>query len=165
MNWFGLVFLLVWGAGITVAIARLQLRRRRNHPLKAWVQGQPVTFSTKAKVRKRANGGVGWVDFKSPSGVQLLIRDRGIEVSLAPPMDRIISTAEFLRADETTISLDRIGWSGSPVARHDCIRLDGIDLNGRVELAVSPVTSSIQDAWNALLQAGSKPRTSEPPAQ
>jgi hypothetical protein len=142
---------------------RLQLRENRNAPLKQWVRSQPITFSGRALVRKRANGGVGWVDLKSLSGVRLLVREQGIEVSLAPPMDRIMSTAEYLRADEATMWRDSIGWSGSPIARRDCIRLDGTDVNGKIELAISPVDVSMDDAWNALVRAGVIPFTGAPP--
>ena len=164
MNWFGLVFLIVVLVGIAFAYTRLQLRERHNRPLKDWVRSQPVTFSNRAFVRKRANGGVGWVDFKSPTGVRFLIRDQGIEVSLAPPIDRIVSSAEFFRADSITMWIDRIGWAGSPIAKRDCIRLDGNDLNGKIELAVSPRDVPIEDAWNALLHAGATPVVTDPPA-
>jgi hypothetical protein len=163
VNWFGLIFLVVVLIGIAFGYTRLQLRERHNGPLKDWVRSQPVTFSSKAFVRKRADGGVGWVDFKSPSGVRFLIRDHGIEVSLVPPADRIVSTAEFLRADGITMWIDRIGWAGSPIAKRDCIRLVGADLNGKVELAVSPRDVPIEDAWNALLHAGATPITTDPP--
>jgi hypothetical protein len=163
VNWFGLIFLAVVLIGIAVAFARLQLRERHNSPLKEWVRSQPVTFSSRVLVRKRANGGVGWVDFKSLTGVQFLIRGQGVEVSLVPPMDRIVSTAEFLRADGITMWIDRIGWAGSPVAKQDCIRLDGMDLNGKVELAISPRDLPIEDAWSALLDAGATPIATDPP--
>lgn len=162
MNWVGLILLVVFVVVIIFGIARLQLQERHNRPLKEWVRSQPITFSAKALVRKRGYGG-GWVDFKSPSGVRLLIREQGIEVSPNPPIDRIISTAEFLRADGITMWLDRIGWAGSFIAKRDCIRVDGTDLNGKVELAVSPLGVPIEDAWNALIRAGATPITSDPP--
>jgi hypothetical protein len=102
----------------------------------------------------RGDVGVGWVDLKSPWGAQLLVRGAGIEVSLAPPIGRFMSAERFFNACETTMRLDRIGWSGTPIGKRDCIRLEGIDATGKVELAVSPVGASIQDAWNALLSAG-----------
>lgn len=162
MNWAGLIFLVVFVVGVIFAYGRIQLRERHNHPLKAWVRSQPVTFSSRALVRKRAAAGVGWVFFKSPSGVQSLIRGQGVEVSLVPPLDRVVSTAEFLRAEGITMWMDRIGWAGSPIAKRDCIRLDGADLNGKVKLAVSPRDVPIEEAWNALIAAGATPITTDP---
>jgi hypothetical protein len=54
--------------------------------------------------------------------------------------------------------LDRLGWGGTPIAQRECIRLDGNDANGTL-LAVSPKGRPIQQAWNALLQAGVTPVT------
>ncbi len=49
------------------------------------------------------------------------------------------------------------------MAKRDCIRLDGMDLNGKVELAISLRDVPIEDAWNALLHAGAAPIATDPP--
>jgi hypothetical protein len=160
VNWVGLVFLVVDVLGILFVIGRLLLRGRDNSPMKTWVRNQPVTFSTKALIRQRASvsNGFGWGTYKSPGGAQLLVRGQGIEVSLAPPFDRITSTGSFLSARETTMWIDRVGFGGSAIGATECIRLSGTDLNGQVDLAIRP-TCTADIAWQALLNAGVTPTT------
>jgi len=116
-----------------------------------------VTYLTKALVRLRGRGGV-WHAFLNPfSGAQLVVRTRGIEVSLAPPLGRFSSAARYLSAEDTTMWIETIGpHQHVPIGRKESIRLSGHDANGAVELAVSP-SSPIEQAWRALLEAGVRP--------
>jgi len=153
-----LIILLLFVVVVVLGVANLQRRDARNKPIKQWVRSQPVTFSTRGLVRQRATGlnGCGWGTYKSPCGAQLLVRTGGIEVSLAPPFDRLMSTGSFLAAQETEMWIDRVGWGGSAVGATECIRLSGRDRNGDVQLAIRP-TCPVEVAWQALIEAGARP--------
>ena len=157
MDWPAIVFVGFVLTSIVYQLVQRGRRERRNEPLKAWVRGQPVTYETRAKVRLRASLG-GWVAYKNSfGGVQLVVRTKGIEVSLRGVGGRLVPGVErFLSGGESTMAEDEIGWLGSPFLRRRCIRLSGRDRNSRVDLAISP-KGGIDEAWQALLDAGVTP--------
>jgi hypothetical protein len=150
-----LVLLAIVIVGTTVTLTRIQIRKNRNKPVKAWVQGQPVTYGVRAFVRERRVGA--WVDWSNRlgGGPQLLVRTRGIEVS-APQGMVLESRAVFLTAEKASMTVDRVGWAGTPLGKRDCIRLKGHDEGCGVDLAISPETG-IDPAWQALVDAGVHP--------
>jgi hypothetical protein len=157
VSWGPLIFSIAVIAVIVTAGARQQIRSGRNKTLKSWVRNQPVSYSTRAQIRMRGDAGIGWVDLKNPfGGAQMVVRTSGIELSLAPPVGRYMSTGWFLPAEGSTMFVDHIGWGGTPIAKRECIRLSGHDANGLVEAAISP-SGPIGEAWQALLLAGVQP--------
>lgn len=148
----GLALLVIVVMGTTVTLARIQIRKNRNKPVKAWVQGQPVTYGVRAFVRERRLGA--WVDwsYRLGGGPQLLVRTRGIEIS-APQGMVLESRAVFLTAEKASMTVEHVGWAGTPFGKRQCIRLRGHDEGCGVDLAISPDTG-IDQAWQALIDAG-----------
>jgi len=157
MDWGPLIFAIAVVAVIVTANARQQIHSRRNKTLKSWVRNQPVSYSTRARIRTRGDAGIGWVDMKNPfGGAQMVVRTSGIELSLAPPVGLYMNTEWFLPAEGSTMFIDHIGWGGTPIAKRECIRLSGHDASRLVEAAISP-RGPIGEAWQALLRAGVQP--------
>jgi hypothetical protein len=154
MKWLPYILLGAVIFGTALSFGRLQLRRSRNRPIKAWVQNQPITYSTNAFVRERRLRA--WVNWSSRlgGGPQMIVRTRGIEVS-APRGMVLESRALFLNAEKASMWVDRVGWAGTPFGRKDCIRLCGHDEGSRVDLALTPDTG-IAETWQALLTAGAQ---------
>lgn len=63
---------------------------------------------------------------------------------------RLESRCCVFPGSEATMSRDRIGLLGLPIAKRDCLR---IKLDGGVQFAVSPL-GNIDEAWKALAAAG-----------
>jgi hypothetical protein len=152
-----LAFFLVATTVIVVGVnlAHITIRRSHNKPIKVWVQSQPVTFTTRALVRERRLGG--WVDWSNSlgGGPTMTIRARGIEVS-APQGMVLESRSVFISAEKATMSIDSVGWAGTPVGRRKCVRLLGHDPGCAVDLAISP-DADFDEAWQALIDAGVQP--------
>lgn len=165
MSWPAVVFVSFCVTYFVYRLVQMGGEQKRNELLEEWVRSQPVTYATKAKVRLRAPLG-GWVDYKNGLGsVQFVVRTKGIEVSLVRGAARLVDfgrVARFLSAPESTMWLDNIGLFGTPAFRRKCIRLSGHDNNGRVDLAISPV-GDLDEAWQALLEAGARPAGDQNP--
>jgi hypothetical protein len=155
VKWLPLMLLSLVIAGAIVSLTRTQVRKTRNKSVKAWVQSQPVTYSTRAFVRERRFGA--WTNWSHTykGGPQLIVRTRGIEVSAAQGMV-LESRAIFVTAEKASMSIDRVGFGGTGIGRRECIRLLGQDDGCGVDLAISPETG-IESAWEALVQAGVRP--------
>lgn len=137
---------------------------RRTRPLTALVRNQPVTYSTKAPVRQRSGKGpygVGWGTLKSPTGAQLVVHTEGLEVSLAPPFNRVMSSGCCMKAVGAVMWVDRQCWGGSSIGQRDCIRLSGHDGDAPVEVAVVP-DQPLEEVWNALVRVGVSPAAADP---
>lgn len=67
----------------------------------------------------------------------------------------------ILKPDSTSMRLDTVGWAGLPIAKRRCIRLQGTDRDGRLEIAVTPEggLGALDDLWNALQECGVAPIT------
>lgn len=140
-------------AAETTCVKWLYQGRSETRSLREWVRGQPVTYTTKVFVRSRRskNTWVSWNHFYG-GGPRLVVRTRGIEVSA--PHGMMLERRSFLFSAETaTMWRDRVGWAGTRLGRKDCIRLQFGDA---VELALTP-DSGVEEAWEALIQAGVRP--------
>jgi hypothetical protein len=146
-----LALLVIVVVGTIVTLTRIEIRKNRNKPVKVWVQGQPVTYAVRALVRERRLGA--WVDwsYRLGGGPQLLVRTRGIEISASQGMV-LESRAVFLTAEKASMTVDLVGWAGTPLGKRECIRLRGHEGCG-VDLAISP-DMGIDQAWQALIDAG-----------
>ena len=149
-------FTVLWIVLFAVAILLMVKRQLRNRPLKSEILNDPVSYWTRALVRRRATGrgGAGWATFKGST--QLIVRSHSVEVSMTSSLGNLLAPGSYLRSWGATMWIDETGWLGSSIGQRQCIRLSGEDANGKVDLAVAPY-GSMDDAWQALLGAGVSP--------
>lgn len=141
--WFTVVVLV----GLALALG-LQVRRRRQEaPLRDWIAEQPAVFETKALVRILASGleGSGWGTLKSPAGARLIVHMGGLEASIGSA--NVLVSGNFMRTSDATMWRDRFRG-------RECIRLHGFDGRRARDWAVTPLGSSIEEVWQALLGVG-----------
>lgn len=152
MKWLSSVFFGVVYLGLLLSLGRILLRKIRNRPVKAWVQSQPMTYSTGAFVRERRLGA--WTDWshRYKGGPHMIVRTLGIDVS-APQGMVLASRAIYMTAAKAYMSVDNVGWAGTRFGRRECIRLIGKDAGCEVDLAIIP-DSDFKLAWKALVDAG-----------
>jgi len=114
---------------------------------------QPILYTGRAFVRSRRRGST-WVSLNNNRnrGAVLIVRRESVEVVASQGM--LLESRDILiSAPNATMSLDKIGWAGSPIDKKECIRIVGHTGRRRMELAVTPDTG-LQEAWQALLDAG-----------
>ena len=76
------IFAVAMFAIIATALVRQQIRSVRNSTLESWVRNQPVSYSTRALIRTRGDGRIGWGEHGEPIWrAQMVIRISGIELS------------------------------------------------------------------------------------
>jgi hypothetical protein len=125
----------------------------RDRVFESWVQGQPVIYSTGALVRRRKLGG-NWVTWNRSlgGGPTIIVRTESLEI-LAPQGTMLESRHIMMAAKDTVMRLGKVGKVPTPLNRREYVRL--VERRGRLklELAVSPITST-PDLWEALLAAG-----------
>jgi hypothetical protein len=168
VHWVGVVFSVVVAGFLALKFALVGRRRSRNRLLDDWVRAQPVVFSTPTLAQQLAYQGrwsANWVQWspKYGGGPLLVVRRGGVEV-VAPQGMMAASRDVCFRADTAEMWKDNMGLLGGPLRRKDCIRLRGRDETGFVEFALTP-ESGIEAAWQALAEAGVRPREGFPPRQ
>jgi hypothetical protein len=152
----GLLFTIVVVAVFIVVIVRLVFRQSREAPLAKLIKDQPVTFSTSALVRIRSTDKAGgWGTLKGAGGARLLIRPGGLEVTVG--LGDGFASGRFLRSSDASMWRDRVGWAGSPMGERESIRLGGFDGRTTRDWAITPREASLDEVWQALLDAGVTP--------
>jgi len=150
-------FLIVVVALIAVSIGSLVRRQRQESPTRDWVREQPVMFEARAAILIHARGmqGNGWGALKGAGWPRLVIRQGGIEATIAP-FDGLVSGNAML-TEGATMRRDRLPSIPVVAGSHDCIWLMGNDGTGFREWKVSPRDTSVDELWAQLLAAGVTP--------
>jgi hypothetical protein len=152
----GLVFTIVVVAFFIVVIVRLAMRQSREAPLARAIKEQPVTFSTRAPVRIRGTDkGGGWGTLKGFGGARLLVRPDGLQVTVG--LGDGFASGRFLRSSDASMWRDHGGWAGSSIGERESIRLRGFDGRSTRDWAITPRGASLDEVWQALLDAGVTP--------
>ena len=155
----GLILLVVVFAVFIVVIVRLVMRQRKEAPLTSMIESQPVMFSTPALVRIRSTDeSGGWGTLEGPGGARLLIRPDGLEVTVG--FGDGFASGRFLRSSDASMWRDHVGWAGLSIGERETIRLRGFDGRTTRDWAIAPRGTSLDEVWQALLDAGVTPTPS-----
>jgi hypothetical protein len=154
-------FVIVVGALAVVVFTGNELRRRREHPTRELVHGQPVIFATRAAVliHHRGAEGSGWGVVKKGTGwPELVVHSGGLEVTIGM-FDGLIGGSTML-IEGATMRRERLGAWPLVSGNHDSIRICGNDGTGGLrEWKVSPRGTPIDEVWAQLVSAGVTPTT------
>ena len=114
------------------------------------------------RVRERLPGQT-WGDWhdRLGGGPRLLLFDNALEV-VAPQGMVLVSRDIILPTPTSSMWRDNIGFGGLPLAKRDCVRIQGYGPHGYpVELAITPC-GDITAMWKALALAGVGTPAEEP---
>jgi hypothetical protein len=144
-------------AGITCALVRVQLKRRRLAPVRRHVEGEPVSFRTSVGVKYRP--AKAYWSLKTLPGMELIVRADSFQITSKVGAGSVLGGEWHFLGPDTTIE-----WSDAParyLSTQKWIVVHGKEANEEVDLALRPPDSP-RAAWDALVGVGARSLTPPP---
>ena len=120
-----------------------------------------VVYTTRAFVRIKRRF-TSWQNWNNRLGGGPTVQVTISAVRVWAPQGMMLDSRDVqIDTHHATMSVDRLGWAGTPLGRRECIRLCGGTRRGPIEIAITP-DLGIEQTWRAFERAGVRP-ASDPP--